>query len=284
MKLLSTGDIPQDDVVQTFRYGSAGAIASFVISLAVPASAVVVAFGTSLPRWGYLLGAPLILLYALICWALIGGTWHSVRAGLGPTNWVMKATRDGLYLQFRSYLNYHFPETGPTAAYVPFDEIHSARKTIERIKTIGDHRGENSCRLKRYLELCLSHTNTAPLGQAVAEETDREAPKRGISRAKFHHVPVLVPEAGIIRVEWRGRRMLNALSPSVEIAPTRRVGYGYDDDKGLEARIIEMVERGLRLEAIKLVRCRYRMPLAAAEDFVDGLAGNLAASSAQQAQ
>ncbi len=183
----------------------------------------------------------------------------------------MKVTFEGLYLKFRSYLNYHFPEEGPTVVHLPWREIAAAQKTVDRTPSTG-HRGQSETQVGRYLDLHLEHTDTEALRQAVAQEAARKAPKKGRSSSRFHHNPGQVPEPGVVRVEWRGRRMLRALRRYVAVRPARRTGHGCDAaGEDLDTQIIKLIEQGRRMPAIRTVRRRYGMSLTQATEFVDDL-------------
>src|SRR6185503_4693825 len=55
-----------------------------------------------------------------------------VTARFRPTNWLVRATDDGLYIKFRSYLNYRFPTDQLTVVFIPYHAIKSARVVRER--------------------------------------------------------------------------------------------------------------------------------------------------------
>jgi hypothetical protein len=53
---------------------------------------------------------------------------------LRPSNWLARVRNDGLFIQFRSYLNYHLPADALTVFFIPYQEIRSARLVRERTK------------------------------------------------------------------------------------------------------------------------------------------------------
>src|SRR5690349_2394258 len=53
------------------------------------------------------------------------------------SNWLVRMNDSGVYVQFRSYLNYHLPAEDITVVFIPFGEIRSARLVKERL-TVPD--------------------------------------------------------------------------------------------------------------------------------------------------
>src|SRR5713226_243157 len=88
-------------------------------------------------------------------------------ARLRPSNWLARMTSDGLFIQFRSYLNYHLPAEDLTVIFIPYQDIQSARLVRERT-TIQDQDGA-SVQTRRLIELELAG-DLAPLSRALAVE------------------------------------------------------------------------------------------------------------------
>src|SRR5436305_11271268 len=60
----------------------------------------------------------------------IGGLYLARRfltARFRASNWLVRETDNGLYVHFRSYLNYHFSADNTTVAFIPYREISRAR-------------------------------------------------------------------------------------------------------------------------------------------------------------
>jgi len=227
-----------------------------------------------MPWWAWVVGSPIVLIVLLLWLVMLSAAWRSISACFRRSNWVMKVAFGGLYLKFRSYLNHHFADDGPTVVYLPWDDISTAQKIIERTSSV-DSDGNAAITIRRYLDIRLKHNNTEALRQAVAKETARKPKKKVRSSFRFHHVPVQVPEPGVIRVEWRGRGMLKALQTKIEILPTRRTGCGIEDatdESDTDSQIVKLIEQGQHMAAIRTVHSHYGMSLAEAKDFVDDLA------------
>lgn len=238
-----------------------------------------------LPWWGWVAASP-FLLGGLLLWLLVVSmAWRATGACFRRSNWVMKMTSDGLYLQIRSYLNHHFPEEGPTVVYVPFNQIEAVQKTIHYSK-VPNSQGRREVTARRYLDLWVGDADTEALRTAVLEETARKPPMKLRCSGRFHHVPVRVPEPGLIRVEWRGRGMLAALRHRADLLPTRRTGHGHSDtdrQKLQEDEIVSLAEQGCTIDAVKLARERYNLSLTDARQFVDELTGRVSDSNAASA-
>ncbi len=279
MKLIELSDVPRRGMEKRFGHRPWGAFVMLMVTLACPAVPVVIwveggsPLGGDLPWWAWVVGSPVILIALLLWLVVLNACWRSVLACFRRSNWVMLVAFGGLYVKFRSYLNHHFPDNMPTVVYLPWDDISTAQKTIERTPSI-DSDGNKQTRVHRYLDLRLKHNDTEALRQAVAEETARKPNKTGRSSIRFHHVPMQVPEPGVIRIEWRGRGMLKALRGKVKICPPRRTGRGIEDAADGDDRdglILKLIEQGSRMAAIRTVRGHYGVSLTEARGFVDDL-------------
>ena len=84
-------------------------------------------------------------------------------------------TDDGLFIKFRSYLNYRFSDQDPTVVFIPYSEIGSAKLVKER-QAIPDreegNRRATTTRTRRFIELELAG-NSEQLANALASESKR---------------------------------------------------------------------------------------------------------------
>ena len=51
-----------------------------------------------------------------------------VSARFRPSNWLVRMNDTGLFIQFRSYLNYHLPTNDLTIVFVGYTELRLARR------------------------------------------------------------------------------------------------------------------------------------------------------------
>ena len=278
MKLITHSDVPRDGIERSFGHRSWGAFVMLAIFLApvfLPEHLGALAKEIlDMPWWIWIVAGPILLIVFLIYLFILIAMWRYVTACFRRTNCVMKLSFEGVYLQFRSYLNHHFPDEGPTVVFLPWTEITACQKTIHHTKGT-DSDGDTVTRAARYLDLHLKHTDTEALRKAIAKETARKRQGKERSKMRFHHAPVQVPEPGVVRVEWRGSKMLKALQSQVTVRPQRRTGVGHDDTDtpiDFDAQIISMIEQGEHMPAVRTARHHYGMSLSEARDFVDDLA------------
>src|SRR5258708_7508676 len=62
---------------------------------------------------------------ALMAWLFSG----AARAAYRPSSWTIRADAEGLYVQFRSFMNYHFTDERPSIVAIEWNEIAAVHKT-----------------------------------------------------------------------------------------------------------------------------------------------------------
>jgi hypothetical protein len=259
---------------EIFRYSRARA-------LGVAVAAVCTASALAVLRWPnpalafYLAGV--LLLGVVILHAFVLARFRS-------SNWLVQADDTGLYVQFRSYLNYRFPGETPTVAFIPYEMIRSAR-LARGTRTIPDGDSPSGVTTKpvRLVELELTG-DTAPLTQALADEQARCGPQwrqRGGRSTRYQHHPVRMFSPTTLQLEWEvvpdPEALLDILRPHSTIQPEAdRTQESVATLKRLsrteqEARLRELSETGQDLAAISLARQLYGYDLTQAKAFVEGL-------------
>lgn len=277
VNLLRSNEIEQRDIVKTIGSRPWGPIIMFAI-VACPVYFVVDAISTSgmkwladLTWWGWALASPVLAVVVGLWFLIISGSRSTVLACFRSTNWVIKVALTGVYVQFRSHLNYHFPGDDATVVFVPFSEIDAVQRTRHgsiRFDSSGNKQEETTS----YLDIHLKGVDIEPLKRAVARESAMKPQKKGFSSMRFNHVPVRVVDGQAIRIEWRGNRMIEALKRYVDVRPARRTGIGHEaKPPGVDEQITELVEKGDTIGAARMVRCEYGMSLTEARTFVDEL-------------
>jgi hypothetical protein len=199
-----------------------------------------------------------------------------------PSNWLIRMTDLGLFIQFRSYLNCHLPAEDLTVVFVPYDGIRSARLVRERNK-VPDTDGGTAVQTLRFVELELAG-DPAPLAQALATELARPAPgeKRwyGSTSTLYKHYPVRMPYPPFLQVQWSivpgPAAALEALRPYATIADPVLISQDHTHLKELtqseqEERIRELDTQGKTIAAIYITRRLYGCGLTEAKKFVEGL-------------
>lgn len=161
-------------------------------------------------------------------------------------------------------------------------EMQWVRKFVST--TISKSGQDTESNSTRWLEIKLATADLRELRQQLAEA---RTPKvwRGWSRSR--EVPVSLTNEGVLRVEWVGRnvwmapglkkalRRLAADGVMVreEVSETNDFTVPTADKEKMERRIMELVEQGQMIEAVKLTRTRYGYSLKEAKDFVEQLRG-----------
>ena len=277
MQLIRPSDIIQRDIIKTIGCRPWGAIVMFVI-VACPIYSVREAISSSGMRWlgdfswwGWVLLSPVIAMVVGLWLLVFSAMKGTVVASFRSTNWVMTVALNGVYIQYRSHLNYHFPGDVPTVVFVPFSEIDAVQRT--RHTSMGcDSKGHKQKQTKSYLDIHLKEIDAEPLKQAVHRESAMKPQKKGFSSMRFNHVPVRVVDSDVIRIEWRGKRMVEAFKRYIDVRPARRTGIGHDvKPPGVDEQITELVENGDTIGATRMVRGAYGMSLTEARQFVGEL-------------
>jgi hypothetical protein len=107
-----------------YSHSRALALFSVLIVLSVAAWLIFHAFAAG---WkpGYYIAAAILLFFDLLR--------RFITARFRPSNWLVRTNDRGLFIQFRSYLNYHLPADDLTVVFVSYQEIRSARLVREKV-------------------------------------------------------------------------------------------------------------------------------------------------------
>src|SRR5919198_5371608 len=125
-----------------------------------------------------------------------------------PTNWLVALNDEGVFVNTRSYLNYHFPPEDRTVVFIPFGEIRSAR-SIQEWRELPDpdsrQRNNTTVQRRRFVELEITGDSTE-LERALTDELVRRPPTErhwyGTSGTKYQHFPVTLESRTRLRIEW----------------------------------------------------------------------------------
>src|SRR5215510_6094361 len=277
MTLLRASQLPPGDGGRVFRYSRwrAALLALVMFSFGVGS----LYFGTRQPagvsRYAcYYVGA--IVLLGLLT------LQRYVTARFRATNWLARLDASGMYVQFRSYLNYALSDVDETVVFIGYQEIRSARLVIEHT-TFGDAERHRATKTTRYVELDVTADVTA-LAKALSVERARSAPSEkhwyGTSRTLYNDYPVQVERPSFVRVQWsatpRASKFLEAMKPAVEIASPLSLSedlttLAAQTSEQQEQQLLKLVAAGQTIEAIYLARRLYGFDLTTAKTFVDRL-------------
>jgi hypothetical protein len=232
-------------------------------------------------KWppGYFFGSFLLLFLLL--------TLRMVTARLHPSNWLVRMNETGIYVQYRSYLNYQLPADDPSVVFLSFGEIPSARLVKERVEIPDTTKpGGTQTQYLRYVELELSG-DPAPLADALQAELGEQAPleKRwyGTSSTLYRDYPVTMSAPASVRIHWDvvpgAQKFLDALCPYTVIADPVSLTQDFTHLKSLsredqQQQLRELVARGQNITAMYAASKLYGCSLGEAKQMVDSLREN----------
>jgi hypothetical protein len=227
------------------------------------------------PVFGPLFGSFVLLFLLLLQRQLIGR--------FKPGNWLVRRTDSGLYIKFRSYLNYHFPDDDPCVLYVRFDEIARANLLRERLDTPQRNTTAATTSYQTIVELHL-HTDWHAAWQAIADEEGRQGPKQklliGTGSTTVNDHPVRTVADGTLQIQWSARpsarAFLSDLAQQVTVTPAEKehvdlAQLKHTSAEEQDARLRELVLSGKTIEAIEVKRLLDGSSLEAAKAYVDRL-------------
>jgi hypothetical protein len=276
MRLLRLQDVEISANDRIFRHARLRALIIWLAGLAGSVAMFVNAFtGTS--KVGYFFG-PFFLLFVLFTMGYVTARFH-------PSNWLVRMNDMGIYVQYRSYLNYRLPPDDPSVVFLSFGEIPSAHLLKERVEAPDPAKpGSTETQFLRYIELELSG-DTKPLVSALSSERGESAPMRktwygGSSSTLYQDYPVTITAPPFLRIRWdvvpRAKAFLEALRPYTVISDTVSLTHDFAHLQSLERdaqqeQLRELAARGQTVNAIYTARKLYGCSLEEAKEMVDGL-------------
>lgn len=278
MRLMHLQDVEIGPKDRVFRHGRLRALVVWLAAFAVVAALFYKAYMTRWPP-GYIFGS-FLLLFLLLYLRVVTARFH-------PSNWLVRMNETGIFLQYRSYLNYKLPAGDPSVVFLFFGEIASARLIKERVET-PDPMKQNATQTQylRYVELELSG-DCASLAEALSSEHGEQAPieKRwyGTSSTLYQDYPVTLTEPGFLRIHWDvapgAHRFLGFLRPYTVIADTVSLTQDFTRMKSLsreeqQKQLRELALRGQNITAVYAARKLYGCSLGEAKEMVDSLSAS----------
>jgi hypothetical protein len=263
---------------RVFRHARLQAL---IVWLAGFAATTALFFHAYTGKWppGYIFGS-FLLLFVLLTLRMVTARFH-------PSNWLVRMNETGIYVQYRSYLNYQLPTDDPSVVFVSLGEIASARLVKERVAIPDPAKpGGTQTQYLRYVELELSG-ETAPLAQALQAERAEQAPleKRwyGTSSTLYRDYPLTMTAPTFLRIRWDvvpgAHKFLDALRPYTVIADPVSLTQDFTRLKSLsreeqQQQLRELAARGQTITAMYAARKLYGCSLGEAKEMVDSLREN----------
>lgn len=207
-----------------------------------------------------------------------------VTARFHPSNWLVRMNDSGIYIQYRSYLNYELPPEEPTVVFIDLGEIASARMVKERVETPDPMKpGVRETQYLRYVELELS-SDMKGLAEALDTERAEPAPEEkhwyGKSSTLYRDYPVNLNGTNVVRIHWDVspgiKAFLEALRPYTIIGEPVSTSRDFTQMKALGGEeqkegLRELVGRGQMIAAISEARRLNGGTMAEAKNMVEAL-------------
>ena len=275
MLLLRLQDVVIGPKDRVFRHSRVRALILWLAGFAATAAFL---FNAYTRKWtpGYFFGS-FLLLFLLLTLKMVTARFH-------PSNWLVRMNETGIYVQYRSYLNYELPPEEPSVALLSLGEIPSARLVKERVETPDPAKpGRAQNQYLRYVEIELSG-DTALLADALQAERGEQAPLKkrwyGTSSTLYRDYPVTLTGPTFLRIRWDvvpgAHKFLDALRPYTVIADTVSLNSDFTRMKSLnredqQKQLRELAARGQTITAIYAARKLYGCSLGEAKGLVDSL-------------
>ena len=272
MRLLRLSEVEIGANDRIFRYSRTHAVVVALIAFSAAAWFAVHAY-TAQWKLGYFIAAAIILFLDLFR--------RFVTARFRPSSWLVRMNDLGVYIQFRSYLNYHLPSEDVTVVFISFGDIRSARLIKERLTTPDPQGRGTQTQFLRHIELELAGDMT-PLSQALDAEAGESAPTEkhwyGASSTLYQDHPVRMDPLPFLRIHWQvvpgTHKFLDALRPYTTIAETVSMNEDFSHLQSLSRdeqlkRLRDLAARGQTVNAIYAARKLYSCGLAEAKGMVE---------------
>src|SRR3989338_2877372 len=236
-----------------------------------------------LHKFGHL---PLIMVYFsggfIGIWAIF--EFYIFIRTFSSDNWLMRLDQDKIIIKFRSFLNRHLPDTDKQIIRIPLHEIKEVRAVSETLKTIAPFRIHRLTKAALFtnLEIILNPADTRELKERLKYEVNVKA------KTKHHHYPVSLANDDGITIEWKSAktRITPGIKRTLELFAMHRVKVAskvketkdYRETAAvikeeMEARILDLVQKGNIIEATALAKRAYNLNVAEAKSFVEELLG-----------
>lgn len=276
MRLLRLQDVEISPNDRVFRHARLRALIIWLAGLAGSVAMFVNAF-TGTWKVGYFFG-PLLLLFVLLTMGYVTARFH-------PSNWLVRMNDLGVFIQYRSYLNYDLPPDDPSVVFLSFGEIASAHLLKERVESPDPTKsGATQTQYLRYIEVEIAG-NTTPLVSALSSERGESARMKkrwygASSSTLYEDYPVTMTAPPFLRIRWdvvpRAKAFLEALRPYTVISETVSLTHDFAHLQSLsrdaqQEQLRELAARGQTVNAIYAARKLYGCSLEEAKEMVEGL-------------
>ena len=276
MQLMRMAEAPAAGRNRVFRYSGSRALIGTAVLVALAVGALLLAWTTA--NWLAYYVAAVATIFPLIFRRLVTARFRS-------SNWLVRLTDHGLFIKFRSYLNFHFPDQDLSVVFISYSEIRSARFILQK-QEVPDRddggRPTTTAKTQKWVELELA-SESKTLADALTGERARAFDGKNLGRisSRYHHLPVRLAAPDRLQIEWgvvpNAQTFLDALTRHTLVRPTETTSTDLVNLEELgreeqESRLLELTASGDKIAAIAMARRLYAYDLTQAKDFIDGLA------------
>ncbi len=279
MRVLRLKDVEIGSNDRVFRHSRLRALIGWLAGFSL--AGIFFFYGYTEKQWFLYFFGCLASLFLLLMSRMVTARFH-------PSNWLARMNDTGIYLQYRSYLNYELPPDDPSVVFISLGEIASARLVKERVRTPDPAKpGTSQTQFLRYIDLELSG-DTATLADALNAEHNEEAPSKkrwygGTSSTLYRDYPVNMSGPATVRIHWDvvpgTHKFLAALRPYTVIADPISLKQDFTHLKSLshedqEKQLSDLVTRGQNITAVYAVQKIRGCSLGEANRVVNSLRNN----------
>jgi hypothetical protein len=221
--------------------------------------------------------------FGIASWA----AFRTFRAGLKPSNWLVRTGLHGVSVRFRSFQNFDHPATEPVALDFKWSELASVKALTERSAKGGDEDGA-TIETFRFLaiELRLSASDLETLKRTLKKDrsnffqgfkqraearrvgsprpgSHRPGKRKFISVGKVNDHPVILSDEGELKIRWNGvkpnrEQAIEVFSQRIKMAASEELEidtYEIEPDASqLEALVKKRLSLGDEFDAIRLLK------------------------------
>lgn len=220
------------------------------------------------------------LAYINAAWTAVFGlfAFARLRAGLKPSNWLLRSNQTVLLIKYRSSMNWKLPVTDIQVVKLEYSEIAWARKTTEQRTSPGIGSKTNTETLS-YLDLSLASETSA-----LADNLSAEQKRVAAAPSHWNDFPVELLSDGIVRIRWTGTHP--GLSNALKILGhhiTVTDGAAFKSDLAstsnlsadeLKTKILKLAGGGDKIAACELAKKALHCSTTEAAQFVENLSSN----------
>ncbi len=250
-----------------------------------------------LSAWGLIdlvfagIGGLVVVVVVLVCLLAGFAFLTEALAAMKPSNWVLRAGAEGLYIKLRRFSDHRLPKDDPIVAFIPRRELRWLRghgQLARRVDKGGDFvsREDDALGRQNYLEIALYGADAEAIAACLKRERARWVPTfvKGV-RMQAKGAAVSVRPDGVLRIDWttKGTRLRPKLAEALErLARDYPLASELDSEQvqakelgraAQEARLLDMIRQGNTIDAVIVAKDLYGFTTTEAKRFLDELQG-----------